>query len=348
LTDYEVASELSFLLTGSAPDDALWNAVTAGSFATALDYRREAERLLASPGARASLRAFLRQWLATDRLASITKDPSVYPGFTPALAASMANELDQFFDAVMWQGQGSLRELFTSSQSFADANLAPLYGVPAPSEGFAAITLDPLIRPGALSRAGFLSVHSATDSSGPISRGVFVLQTLLCLPPPAPPPNVPPAPPVGDPQVLELTTRQRFEAHASTPFCAACHALIDGVGFGFEHFDGLGQYRTTEKDRPIDARGALLGTRDIDGPYEGLTEFATKLAGSEQLRACFVKQAYRYGMGQIEPADDAPVLGELAQGFDSDAALVTVLLNLVQSASFVTRSFEPPSSGGEP
>ncbi len=348
LTDYEVASQLSFLLTGSSPDDALWSAVASGDFKTTADYRREAERLLETDGARATLLAFLRQWLATDRLASLTKDALVYPSFSPALAASMSQELDRFFDAVLWQGEGSLRELFTSNQSFVDAGLAQLYGLPATGDGLRAVTLDAAVRPGVLSRAGFLAVHSATDSSGPIPRGVFVLQSLLCLPPPAPPANVPPATPAADPSVQDLTTRQRFVAHVATPFCAGCHALIDGVGFGFERFDGLGAYRTTEKGQAVDSSGQLIGTADIDGPYDGVTELTTKLASSQQLRACFVKQAYRYGMGQMEPSDDAPVLTELAAGFGSDTRLVTVLLNLVQSPSFVTRRFELTGPGSEP
>lgn len=348
LTDYEVASELSFLLTGSSPDDELWNTVRAGSFKTSADYRREAERLLASSGARDTLRAFLHQWLATDRLAGLTKDLTAYPSFSPALAASMSSELDQFFDAVLWQGQGSLRELFTSSQSFADAGLGQLYGVPVSTDGFQPVTLDPTLRRGVLTRAGFLAVHAAVDSSGPITRGVFVLQSLLCAPPPAPPANVPPAVPSGDPRAQDQTTRQRFESHVSTQFCAACHRMIDGVGFGFEQFDGIGAHRTTEKGQPIDSSGSLVGTNGIDGPYAGVAALTTRLADSPQLRDCFVRQVYRYGMGQVEPNDSAAGLSELAGDFSSDAKLVEVLLDLVQSPLFVTRSVEPANAGSKP
>ena len=348
LTNYEVASELSFLLTGTSPDDELWRAVEAGNFQSREDYRREAQRLLASAGARDTLRAFLHQWLATDRLPGLTKDLTAYPSFSPALAASMSRELDQFFDAVSWEGRGSLRELFTSSQSFADPALGALYGVPVAADGFQPVALDPTLRQGVLTRAGFLSVHSAIDSSGPIARGVFVLQSLLCAPPPAPPANVPPAVPSGDPRAQDLTTRERFEAHVSTPFCAACHQMIDGVGFGFEQFDGIGAYRTTEKGKPIDSSGTLVGTAEIDGPYAGVSELGTKLANSQQLRDCFVKQVYRYGMGQVEPSDSAGALAELASDFTSDAKLTTVLLDLVQSPLFVTRSVEPARTGSEP
>lgn len=348
LTDYEVATQLSFLLTGTSPDDTLWSAVVAGRFKTREDHAREAERLLSTDGARETLRAFLHQWLATDRLASVTKDLSAYPAFSPTLTTSMTGELDRFFDAVLWQGQGSLRELFTSNQSFADPALAQLYGAPVTAEGFQSITLDPTIRAGVLTRAGFLAVHSAIDSSGPIARGVFVLQSLLCAPPPPPPADVPPAAPAGDPLVKDLTTRQRFERHVSTPFCAACHQMIDGVGFGFEQFDGIGAHRTTEKGQPIDSSGTLVNTGGIDGPYVGVAELSRKLADSQPLRDCFVKQAYRFGMGQVEPADSAAALSALAGDFSSEASVVTVLLELVRSPLFTTRSVEPPRGGSKP
>src|SRR5260370_35063768 len=109
-----------------------------------------------------------------------------------------------------------------------------LYGVSAGGSALRPAISDAQIRQGVLTRAGFLAVHSATDSSGPIERGVFVLQSIMCLPPPPPPPKVPPAPAATDPNVQNLTTRQRFQQHVSNAFCAGCHTRSDGWGFGFE------------------------------------------------------------------------------------------------------------------
>ncbi|HRI49075.1 MAG TPA: DUF1592 domain-containing protein [Pseudomonadota bacterium] len=338
LTDYEVASELSFLLTGSLPDATLWAAVTAGRFKTVADYRREAERLLGTLAARETVRAFLHQWLATDRTAILSKDGAFYPDFNQALADSMGQELDRFYDHVMWDGSGSLRELFTSNQSFVDDKLARLYGVQVSGGGFQPVTLDPALRKGVLSRAGFLAVHAATDSSGPISRGVFLLQALLCLPPPQPPANVPPALPAGDPGAKDLTTRQRFEKHVASPVCAACHKQIDGVGFGLEQFDGIGAHRTVENGHPIDSRGTLLGTGEIDGDYTGAGELASRMAGSRSLTDCYLRNAYRFALGQIEPTGED--LRALGVGFSSDARLSEVLLTLIENPVFTSRSFE--------
>jgi len=341
LSDYEIASQLSFLLTGTLPDDELWNAVQRGEFATADDYRREAVRLLSTPGARETLRAFLHQWLGTGRVAELTKDPAFYPSFNAALATAMASELDLFLDAILWGERGSLRELFTSDQSFADESLGNLYGVPVTGPGFQGVTLDPELRKGVMSRAGFLAVHAAADSSGPVSRGVFVLQAILCTAPPPPPANIPPPVPAGDPLGKSMTTRERFDRHVSSAVCATCHTFIDGLGFGFEEFDGIGAYRSTENGKPIDRSGTIFGTGEIDGDYNGAGELSTRLAGSRQVVDCYARQAYRFAMGEIEPGADTASSDWLRTGFSSDRRLTDVLMNIVTSPVFVTRKFEP-------
>jgi hypothetical protein len=341
LTDYEMASELSFLLTGSMPDNELWTAVSSGTLHTTNDYLREAERLLASPRARGALRSFLHEWMATDRLGTLTKMSFVYPTFNLAMGASMSQELDQFYDDVLWTRGATLRALLTSNQGFVDQTLATLYGFSVaklPATGFTSALLDPTLRAGILTRAGYLAVHAASDSSGPIARGVFLMQAILCTAPPPPPPNVPPAPKTDDPRVAGFTTRQRFALHASVPACATCHTIIDGFGFGFEEFDGLGAYRTMDNGQAVDTTGTILGTGDIDGPFSGVTDLEQKLLHSQRPLDCFTKQAYRFAMGQVEnPTDD---LTRLSAGFSVDAPMTAVLVTLVTDPVFATRAFE--------
>ena len=340
MTDYELASELSFLLTGSIPDDELWAAAESGRLATTEDLRREATRLLQTNGAKDTLRAFLHEWLGTDRLPTLTKESAFYPTFGTAMAAAMSTELDRFYDDALFADSGSLRQLFTSNQASVDDTLAKLYGLPPVGPTFQPVTLDAKLRKGVLSRAGFLAVHASTDSSGPIARGVFVLQTIMCSPPPQPPANVPPVVPATDPLARGLTTRERFDRHASEALCASCHNRIDGVGFGFEQFDGIGAYRTRENGKPVDSSGTVIDTGEIDGAYDGVGGLAIKLAGSRVLAHCFVTQAYRYAMGQIERR--ASDLQTLDASFSNDAKLTDVLLAIVTSPAFVNRTFESP------
>ena len=340
LGPYEVAEELSFLLTGSIPDAELTYAAANGTLATPADRRREALRLLGQPAARAALRAFLHQWLSTGTVASTPKDPSVYPFFSTAVATSMAGELDRYFDQVFWVGSGSLHELFTSRVGFVDDNLAFFYGVSGPPSGsdYLRVDLDEATRRGVLTRLGFLTSHADSDSSGPVARGVFVLDSLLCTPPAPPPPNVPALPPASAAAIAHQTTRQRFDAHLSNPTCRGCHATIDGIGFGFEQFDGTGAYRTVDNGSPVDTSGVLHGT-DVDGPFVGVGALEERLLGSRELRACFLKQLVRYetGKADVDPGVHG-ALHDVEQSFSVDTRVVDAIVTLVTEPAFVVRS----------
>jgi len=348
LTPYEVASELSFMITGSMPDDELFMAVTDGRFGGPDDYRREAQRLMATPAATESTRRFLHEWLGTDRLADVVKDQNVYPAFRadpsnglPTAATSMMGELDRDFVALVTGGAGSLRELFTSNQSYVDGRLAALYGVDAPAgSDFGAVTLAPDVRRGILTRLGYLTVHADQDSSGPIARGVFLMSNLLCLTVPPRPATVPSAPSVKDANSAGETTRQRFTQHLSDDSCRGCHKIIDGFGFGFESFDGIGVYRTSENGSPVDATGTIVGTGDADGPFDGVADLEDHLLASARFTDCFVRQTYRFAMGQIESdaPDDVAALAALAQRFSPDSRLTDPLLSLVGAPAFTSRA----------
>lgn len=339
LTDDEVASELSFLVTGTMPDAELVAAADAGRLKTTDDLLRETARLLMSPAAKPSIRSFVHQWMATDQVATLNKDAAIYPTFNPAVASSMAGELDRYFDEVLWNGNGSLRDLFTSPQSFVDRNLDAIYGVGAPGAGsdFAPVTLNAPLRRGVFTRAGFLAAHADVDSSGPIPRGVFVLNAILCNAPPPPPANVPAAPPVAIAVQAHQTTRQRFDAHLTQPFCKGCHTQIDGVGFGFEQFDGIGAARTTENGSPVDTNGVLQNT-DVDGPFHGASELEAKLLASQEVLACFIRQMYRFAMGREESSAQAATMKSLGQGFTADSRVTDVIASLVSDPSFVLRT----------
>jgi hypothetical protein len=337
LTGYELASSLSFLLSGTMPDDVLFQAVRDHRLESPDDVRREAARLVATPGGREILHSFLQQWLGTDGLATLTKDPYVYPSFNRDVAASMSTELDSFFDQVA-AGTGSLRELFTSSRSTIDGRLRAVYGMPGDAAGpFVSVDLDASHRKGILTRAGFLTAHSDVDSSGPILRGVFMLNSILCRPPPPRPPRVPPAATQTDAAKGGLTTRERFDEHLSSPFCHTCHESIDGVGYGFEEFDALGAFRTTENGKPVDASGVLTGT-DVDGPFVGVSQLAERLAASPQVVDCFVRHAYRFAMGQDEPTPNDGLLLAMKREATSESRMTDALVSLVLQPGFGRRT----------
>jgi hypothetical protein len=332
LDDYEVASQLSFFLTGLPPDDELLAAAASGK----MNVRAQAERLLRTDDAREQFRHFFDQWLATWQLGTTPKDVRMYPHYDGPLLVAMRNELDQFYEYVVFDSPGrSLRELFDSPVGFIDDRLADHYGVAAPgSDTPVQVTLDPNIRRGVLTRAGFLTVQSGYDNSNPIVRGVFVRTALLCAHQNPPPPGIPRVPPGT---TAAHTTRERFSEHVANPFCLKCHDAIDGIGFGFESFDGVGAYRTTENGIPIDASGKLLNSYDQDGPFSGVIELEQKLAASGTVANCFVRQMFRNATGAAETPDDEAFLGALAEHFDAGTPLVDLAVRLVTAPQRVKR-----------
>lgn len=332
LLPHEVASALSFFLTGSLPDEALAVAAREGRLATGEGRRREATRLLGMPRARVQLAHFLDAWLATARLDTTAKDAAEYPTFNATLRRGMRGELDTLYGDVATSG--SLTSLFTSTRAHLSDGLAGHYGVPGEGD----VELDGALRAGVLTRAGFLTAVSGYDDSSPISRGVFVRAAILCAPPTPPPAGIPrdvPVPAAG-------TTRDRFAAHTKSPFCQSCHEAIDGVGFGFEEFDAVGAHRTTERGGVVDTRGQLLESDGADGPFVGVVDLERHLLASPRLTTCFQRQLFRFAMGAAESERDEPTFKALGAHFTVETPLVELVLAFVESRAFVEREAVAP------
>jgi hypothetical protein len=197
--------------------------------------------------------------------------------------------------------------------------------------------LDGQVRAGVLTRAAWLTRYSAIDNSGPTGRGTFIRSSLLCLPTPPPPPDLAALPPASEAAARRQTTRQVVENYMLSPSgCGACHKLFDPIGFGFEAFDAIGQYRTIENSQPIDDNGQLVGT-DIDSLFHGATQLEGALLTSKDFLGCFVTQVYRDAMGQRESADAAATIADLQRCFSVDTPLTDAFAAMVRAPAFVLR-----------
>lgn len=332
LAPREIAESLAFFLTGGAPDEALVLASRDDSLADADVRRREATRLAQSPRGRATLRAFLEQWLHASQIAHLAKDPKRYPENGPALTAEMRRDLALTLELELAH-EGSLTSLLTTRVAFPGKLLGSIYGV-AVAEPFTKVELDPATRAGVLTRVGLLSVHSASDGSGPIARGLAVRAGFLCASLPSPPPGTPRVVPAAEAR----TTRDRFAQHSSDLRCQGCHERIDGVGFGFEAYDGIGRHREQEAGFPIDDSGHLFDADVADGPFRGVPELERKLLTSTALRACFVTHALRYAFGSGESRSDEPLLRELTSRFSVEAPLHSLFVDIAAHEAFVRRT----------
>ena len=338
LTQYELASRLAFFLWNSTPDDELLSTAGATGLSDQKSLKAQAGRLLADARARDTFASFHTQWLDLQGVASLSKNPNVYPDYSNELGAAMAKETIDFADYVLRKGDGKLKTLLTASFTVADDTLLRLYGATRPANQGAQepVTLDPAQRSGILTQAGFLASHAHSNQSSLVQRGRVVRMNVLCEQLPAAPPNVDTTPP--DP-TADATTRQRFVQHESDPICGGCHKLIDGIGFGFENFDGIGRFRQQDASQPVDVSGQFVGTGDLDGTFNGPVELVKKLASSVEVQHCVASQWFEYALGRTRTDADACSLRAVQASFDgSGQDLRQLLIDIVSSDSFRYRS----------
>ncbi len=336
LSDWELASRLSYLLWQSMPDDELLDAADSGMLAEPAQIAAQVDRMLADPRARATVQDYFRQLLGLDGLDSYSK-PDQPASLGPLLRAETA----AFVDHVVFDGEGTLRELLSASYTFIPYELGNLYAVPLtafppgalPGE-LHRVDLDPSQRAGVLTHAGLMSILATPTSSRPIARGKFIRETLLCAAVPPPPPGVNATPPPPDPAA---TTRQQYEQHASDPACSGCHATFDGLGFAFEHYDADGRYRVTDNGFPVDASGTVPDL-DLGGPFVDAVELSLRLADNELALRCASKQLLRFGYGRIEGPADQCTVDQLADDFiAADGDFRSLLKALTTTEAFLYR-----------
>ncbi len=338
---YELASRLSFFLWKSVPDAALFDAAKSGALASVSGLRTQGERMLADGRSRATTERFFSDWLELGSLPLVSKSPELYPLFTDELRAAMAAETKNFVEEVLFKGDGRMQTLLTAPYSVLDGPLFALYGVTRPvgTTGPVRVDLDAAQRSGLLTQAAFLSTHAHENQTSPIARGVSLRRNVLCDSLPDPPNNVNNQAPEPRPGA---TTRERFAVHVESPSCSGCHSLIDGLGLGFEAYDAVGAYRTTDQGLPVDASGMIAGT-SIEGAFNGAVELSQKLAGSAEVEACMTRQWFRYALGRLETVADGcsleGIVGEFA-GANHDVR--QLLAAVVASDAFRYRRVEAP------
>lgn len=342
LDGWSMAARLSYLLWGSLPDEALFKAAEEGRLSTPEELAEQARRMLKDPRARATVREFHVQWLGLHKIDELAKDSEHFPAFTPDIRPHLRAEADAFLDHVLFEGEGTLQELFTAPYTFVDGPLAAYYGLPAPGgNGMKKVDLPAGRVAGLLSQGGLMAVLAKPNETSPILRGKFVRERLLCQLIPPPPDNAVIAPNT-DPNA---TARERLAEHRKDPSCGGCHVRMDPIGFGFEKFDGIGRYRELEpRGIPVDDSG------DVDGTtFQGVSGLGALLADDPKVHSCVVKQWFRFAHGRADADADACTLSSLEAAFTrSNGNIQDLLINLTQTEAFRFRTALVGSQGVTP
>ena len=340
LSPVELASRLSFFLWSSIPDDELLRTAENGSLRKPAVLEAQVRRMLKDEKSARLAENFADQWLEIRRLESVKPDAAKFPEFDDYLRFSMRRESELFFMAVM-QDDRSILDFIDAKYSYLNGRLAVFYGIDGVAgPEFRKVDLSGQPRGGVLTQAGVLTVSSYANRTSPVLRGKWIMENLLNTPPPPPPPDVPnlDEAAVGK----DRSMRQQMEAHRTNPMCAACHTMMDPLGFGLENFNAVGQWRDKDGAFPIDASGTLPGGRTFDGPVALEAILRQK---PDAFARCLTEKLMTYALGRGLTETDRPAVQQIVARAAAGAyKFSTLVLEIVNSPEFQMRGAEPVRS----
>jgi hypothetical protein len=333
IDDYELATRLSFFLWSSIPDDDLLAAAASGELHQPERIEAEVRRMLADDKADALIDNFAAQWLFLRELESITPDTA---NFDENLREAMSTETRMLFATVMREDLSLLR-LLDADFTFVNERLAEHYGIDDIRGSYFRRIALPADNPrrGILGHGSILTVTSVANRTSPVIRGRWILETVLGLPAPVPPPDVETTLEGDDGKAVTLTVRERLEAHRANPVCAACHAIMDPIGFSLENFDLVGAWRETDSGHAIDTRAVLVDGTVIAGPADLRRAL---LSRSDAFIENTTEKLLTYALGRRLEYYDMPTIRAIVRNAAADDyRFSSLILGIATSEAFRTR-----------
>ncbi len=330
LTDYELASRLSYFLWSTMPDAELLQLADKGQLTNQDTLQQQAKRMLADPRAEALVKNFAGQWLQLRDIPRLTPDRQAFPDFDDELQAAMHRETEMFVGTIIREDR-SVLDVLNADYTFVNERLARHYGIPdINGKEFREVALTGQRR-GILTHASILMLTSNPSRTSPVKRGKWILENILAEPPPPPPPNVPE---LEEGTETLGTLREQLEQHRSNPACAACHLKMDALGFAMENFDAVGAWRDKDGRFDIDASAELPGGKK----FTGATEMLQILVDEKKTAfcRCLAGKLLTYALGRGLIAHDRCVVSDAVQQLeDNEYRFSALVMSIVVSDPFV-------------
>jgi len=332
LNPFELATRLSYFLWASTPDDELLSEAESGHLSDPAVLEMQARRMLDDQKAAALVDVFAAQWFRVRAFQLSTPSSTVFPEFDAPLRDAMTQETLLFLQSFLFEDHSGL-DLLDANYTYLNDTLATHYGVTGVSgSAMQKVTLTTTQRGGLLTQGSVLTVTSQPNRTSPVRRGKWVLDNILCQPPPPPPPNVPAIP--SDGMVAGATLRQLTEEHRANPVCNGCHIQMDPIGYAMEHYDGVGHWRDQDNGQPIDATGSLPSGANFDGAQQ----LAQVLKADPRFTTCMSKKMLTYALGrELTPPDDCLVNALTQQQAANGYRLSELAVAVVKSPAFRNR-----------
>jgi hypothetical protein len=326
VSEFELASRLSYFLWSSMPDDELLD--KAGKGALRKDLDGQVARMLKDPKSVSLAENFATQWLQVRRLDEVKFDAKIFPGFDNALRHDMLEEVVKFFDAIVREDR-SVLDLLDADFTIVSDRLARHYGL----SGSGRVKIADPRRGGILTMGAVLAATSDPDRTSPVKRGKWVLESILGAPPPPPVPDA--ANLKDEPGSGALTLRQRMEKHRADPNCASCHNRMDPIGFGFENYDATGAWRDRDGGKPIDSSAVLPDGRTFNGPVELKNLLKQQ---KQEFVECLAEKMLTFALGRGVESFDGAAVKEIADGtVGAGFKMSSLIQGIAKSYPFVNR-----------
>jgi mono/diheme cytochrome c family protein len=331
----ELASRVSFFIWSSIPDARLLGLAEQGRLADPVVLAREVRRMTADRRAAALVTDFAAQWLNLRRLSEVVVDPDRYPTYDDSLLHAFERETALFVESTI-AADLPVTTLLTADYTFVNERLARHYGIDGVfGSRFRRVTVpDRRQRGGLLSHGALLATTSYPDRTSPVLRGKFILNNILGLMTPPPPPGVDTNLAEVKPGATIPAIRERLAQHRTNPSCASCHSVIDPLGFALENYDAIGAWRVAdESGHPVDTRGTAANGAPLDG-LDSLRDML--LAQPEQFPRTVTEKLLVYALGRPLEERDRPavraIVRDAAAGGYRWSALI---LGIVKSPVFL-------------
>jgi hypothetical protein len=335
LNGYELATRLSYALWNSMPSDELLTAAGAGELTSPAGIENWARKALTDMRAASTLVNFHSQLFHVDQLGTTEKSKTLFPNFTTALSSVLQQEARLFFEEVTVSRNAGIAGILTAPVTFVNEKTAPFYGLDIKGSELQRVDLDPSKRAGFLTHVGFLSHLGTQTQSDPIRRGATIYTELLCQEL-IQPDNVPalPASKAGE------SNRERVEASTSVLPCSSCHEpYINPLGFAFENYDAIGQWRETDSGKPVDA-SATFELDEQTVSYANAVELSQFLAKSPMVHECYSQSLLEYILGRPVTEDEAVVKTKVAGASNSGATMQDLVAKIATLETFRARPQE--------
>lgn len=334
LTNYELATNLSYFLWSTTPDDVLLAAAAKQDLQSTAVLRAQVRRMLAADKSEQLVENFAVQWLQLRILQDFQPDPDRFKDVDAELLADMRKETELFCREIL-RSDRSILELLDADFTYVNGRLAKHYelrGVDEKNSEFQRVSLSGTARGGLLTQASILAVTSNPTRTSPVKRGKWIMENLLGEPPPPAAPDVMPL----EQQQLNGTLRQRMEQHRVDPACASCHKLMDPLGFALENFDAVGRWRDRDDGGPIDASGTLPSGES----FQGITELKKILTSQKKDKfvRCLTEKMLIYALGRGLRYEDQCAINEIVARLEqNDYRISELVIAIVESAPFRQR-----------